>query len=103
MGIWRLRRRSSGGQEPAALAGDADKSPADAAKDGGAAAGAGSGIHNCQPADGGPHAGSALHPGGAVHPGGGGGQLGGGLNRMAVPGGTDEDLTEDALRNTATH
>ena len=73
------------------------------AASGGAAAGTGSGIHNCQPAGGGPHAGSGLHPGGAVHPGGGGGQLGGGLNRMAVPGGTDEDLTEDALRNTATH
>jgi hypothetical protein len=38
------------------------------ATSGGAAAGAGSGIHNCQPG-GGPHAGSGLHPGGAVHPG----------------------------------
>ena len=67
-----------------------------------AAAGAGSGIHNCQPVGGGPHAGSGLHPGGAIHPSGGGGQLGGGLKRMAVPGGTDEDFAEDALRNTAT-
>ena len=63
----------------------------------------GPGIHNSNPPAAGPTPDQASTPAAQAHPGRGGGQLGGGLNRMAVPGGTDEDLTEDALRNTATH
>lgn len=62
----------------------------------------GSGIQNCQPMGGGPHAGSGTHPGGGLHPGGESGQLDGGLKRMPLPG-ADVRLMKDPLWRTASY